>query len=91
MFRLAAAVAFGSVAFLGAASAQAPVSFHRDVRPILEKRCSGCHQPAIRGGKLSVVTYAALKSGGVSGAGFVSGKPADSPCVVKNHAKVRRV
>lgn len=55
------------------------VSFHRDVRPILAKRCQGCHFPGNRSGKLSVVTYAALKSGGIAGAGFVSGKPADSP------------
>lgn len=59
--------------------ASRPVSFHNQVRPILMKRCSGCHQPAARGGKLSVATYAALKSGGIAGAGFVSGKPADSP------------
>lgn len=70
-------------ASLSAALAQnAPgraVSYHQDVRPILEKRCSGCHQPAIRSGKLSLSTYAAVKSGGIAGAGFVSGKPADSP------------
>ena len=66
---------------LGACSAraEAPVSFYKDVRPILQKNCSGCHQPSIREGKLNVVTYAALKSGGTAGAAFVSGKPADSP------------
>jgi WD40 repeat protein len=55
------------------------VSFHQQVQPILQKRCTGCHQPAVRSGKLSVVTYAALKSGGVTGPGFVTGKPEDSP------------
>jgi WD40 repeat protein len=55
------------------------VSFHNEIRPILMKRCSGCHQPASRSGKLSVASYAALKSGGIAGPGFVSGKPADSP------------
>ena len=63
----------------GPGSAQGAASFHRDVRPILQRRCAGCHQPAIRSGKLSLVTFAAAKSGGIAGAGFVSGKPADSP------------
>jgi WD40 repeat protein len=55
------------------------VSFFRDVRPILEKHCTGCHQPSSRAGKLSVSSYAALKSGGTLGPGFVTGRPADSP------------
>ena len=64
-----------------AAAAKPPsqVSFHKEVYPILARQCAGCHQPASRSGKLSVVSYAALKSGGLAGAGFVSGKPADSP------------
>lgn len=61
------------------APAQAPVSYSRQVRPILARRCAGCHQPAVRSGKLSVATYAALKSGGTLGPSFVSGRPADSP------------
>ena len=75
-------VGIGSVGLLCTAqpaSAQGKVSFHKDVRPILQTKCAGCHQPSIRSGKLSVVTYAALKSGGVAGPSFVSGKPADSP------------
>jgi WD40 repeat protein len=63
----------------GQARTEPAVSFTRDVRPILQRKCDGCHQPAVRSGKLNVVTYAALKSGGVAGAAFVSGKPADSP------------
>ncbi len=62
-----------------AAHAETPVSFTRDVRPILQKHCSGCHQPSVREGKLSVVTYAALKSGGTAGPAFITGKPSDSP------------
>jgi WD40 repeat protein len=73
-----AATALGAL-FAAPARAQAPVSFHKDVRPILMKRCAGCHQPSSRSGKFSVTSYAAVKSGGVSGAGFVSGKPGDSP------------
>jgi hypothetical protein len=61
------------------AGAEAKVSFTKDVVPILQRRCSGCHSATVRSGKLSVVTYAALKSGGIAGPSFVSGKPADSP------------
>jgi len=74
---LAAATAAGALA--PAMGAEPVVSFHRDVRPILQKRCDGCHFPANRSGKLSLLTFAAVKSGGVSGPGFVSGRPADSP------------
>lgn len=66
-------------AFSQAPAGGKTVSFHRDVRPILARRCQGCHFPGNRSGKLSVVTYAALKSGGIAGPGLVSGKPADSP------------
>jgi WD40 repeat protein len=48
------------------------------VRPILQRRCQGCHQPAKPGGKLDVTTFAALLAGGKRGAGFVAGSPAES-------------
>jgi len=59
------------------APAQA-VSFHKDVKPILERRCQGCHQPAKQGGKLDLTGYDALKAGGKKSAGFVPGKPGES-------------
>lgn len=55
-----------------------PVSYYRDVRPILQRHCSGCHQPAKAGGKFSLTTFADFKKGGENGAGFVVGKPDDS-------------
>ena len=54
------------------------VSFYRDVRPILQKRCQGCHQPLSQGGKLILTSYEAFKAGGSSGASFVPGRPDDS-------------
>ena len=57
------------------------VSFHKEVRPILERRCQGCHQPAKQGGKLDVTSYEALKAGGKKSGGFVPGKPAESRLV----------
>jgi WD40 repeat protein len=55
-----------------------PVSFYKEVRPILRKRCQGCHQPATQGGKLVVTNYAAFKAGGASGVSFVPGRPQES-------------
>jgi WD40 repeat protein len=47
-------------------------SYYRDVRPILQQHCQGCHQPARPQGGLVLTSHAALL------------KPADSgdPCVV---------
>lgn len=58
-----------------------PVSFHRQVRPILQRHCQGCHQPAKKLGKLDLTTYAALKAGGDNGESFTPGKPDESTLV----------
>ena len=39
------------------AEAPAPVSFYRQVRPLLQRTCSGCHQPAKASGKLLLTNY----------------------------------
>lgn len=64
-----------------AKKAAEPVSFYRQVRPILQRTCSGCHQPAKAGGKLVLTSYAGLQKGGDNGAGVIAGKPDDSPLV----------
>jgi WD40 repeat protein/mono/diheme cytochrome c family protein len=56
----------------------APVSYYRQVRPQLQRHCSGCHQPAKDGGKLVITSFADFQKGGESGATFVPGKPDDS-------------
>jgi mono/diheme cytochrome c family protein len=65
----------------GAAAAAGPVSFQKQVQPILQRRCQGCHQPANRSGKLVVTTYAFLKAGGDHGPAFMAGKPDQSVIV----------
>jgi WD40 repeat protein len=60
---------------------QGPVSFYRHVRPILQRSCSGCHQPAKRGGGLLLTSYEGVKKGGEAGPAFVAGKPDDSTIV----------
>jgi hypothetical protein len=55
----------------GVGGAGEPVSFSQDVYPILDFRCSSCHNPIIRDGRLDVTSYATLMTGGISG-----------PCVI---------
>jgi WD40 repeat protein len=55
------------------------VSFYRQVRPILQSRCQGCHQPSKAGGDLVLTSVAAmLRKGESELAGVVPGKPAES-------------
>ncbi|HEY1603065.1 MAG TPA: c-type cytochrome domain-containing protein [Pirellulales bacterium] len=55
------------------------VSFYRDIRPLLQDRCQGCHQPAKQLGGLVMTSYERIKKGGESGApGVVAGKPEES-------------
>ena len=55
-----------------------PVSYSKDIRPLLQKHCQGCHQPAKRGGDLLLTSYAQLTKGGETGPGVVPGKPDES-------------
>ena len=49
------------------AQAAADSSYFRDVRPLLQRQCQGCHQPSIKSGNLDLTTYDALKKGGKRG------------------------
>ncbi len=44
----------------------AAVSYYRDIRPVLQQHCQGCHQPAKRGGEYVMTSYAGLLKGGES-------------------------
>ncbi len=59
----------------------APVSFARQVMPILQRKCQGCHQPAKAQGKLDLTSFEALLKGGKTGAGVELGKPDESTLV----------
>ncbi|HUQ69643.1 MAG TPA: c-type cytochrome domain-containing protein [Planctomycetaceae bacterium] len=76
-------IVFGSLASAedakpATADAAKPVSYYRQVRPLLQRHCSGCHQPAKDGGKLVLTSVESFQKGGENGAGFVAGKPDDS-------------
>jgi mono/diheme cytochrome c family protein len=51
-------LAFAYCATVAAAAAEPPVSFTRDVRPILAQRCQVCHQERNSSGGLSLSNYA---------------------------------
>jgi len=53
-------------------------SYTRDVRPILDKSCTSCHQPASKQSDLDLTTYAGLTAGGKRGQAFVAGLPDQS-------------
>ena len=62
----------------------AKVSYFRDVRPVLQEHCQGCHQPAKRSGEYVMTPFAALLKGGESGdAAIVPGKPEESNLVAQ--------
>lgn len=58
--------------------ANTPVSFYKQIKPILQKRCQGCHQPASQGGKLILTSYETFKAGGSNGISFKPGRAEDS-------------
>ncbi|MGI9455154.1 MAG: c-type cytochrome domain-containing protein, partial [Aeoliella sp.] len=57
----------------------APLSFARDVRPILRAHCVGCHQPAKAGGEYVMTSYSSLRVSGDSGESpIAAGEPEES-------------
>ena len=64
---------------LGQALGQAPVSFVRDIAPMLVKQCQGCHGPKKVEGGYRVDTFESLLKAGKSDApAVVKGKPTES-------------
>ena len=57
------------------------MSFARQVLPVLQRKCQGCHQPAKANGKLDLTIFAAIQAGGKSGNGFEPGKPDESALI----------
>lgn len=62
----------------------APVSYYREVRPILQQRCQGCHQPAkAQGGYIMTSHAELLKKSNTDRAGVVPGRPEASELVAQ--------
>lgn len=65
-------------------AADEPVSFHKQVAPVLQAKCQGCHQPAKASGKYVMTDFAKLLGGGESEeASIVPGKPDESNLVAQ--------
>ncbi len=62
--------------------ANTAISYYKDVRPILQQHCQGCHQPAKAQGGYVMTDYPNLfKKTEKEAIGVVAGKPADSELV----------
>jgi WD40 repeat protein len=66
------------VTTLAAHAAEKPVSYYRDLVPVLKRSCTGCHHPGKLKGELDLTTHAAFAKGGKHGAGFKPGNIKDS-------------
>jgi len=59
-----------------AAAVAAKVSYYREIRPIFQARCHGCHQPAKQSGEYMMTTHEGLLAAGESGeAAIAPGDP----------------
>lgn len=54
------------------------VNFKKDIKPIFDKSCVGCHNKEDKDGKLDLSTIAGIKRGGQSGKLFLAGKGSKS-------------
>jgi WD domain, G-beta repeat/Planctomycete cytochrome C len=77
---LAASVAFVFIVAPSLADETAkPISYYKDIRPILQQHCLGCHQPAKAGGSYVMTLHAELfKPGNTGKEPIVKGKPDES-------------
>jgi WD40 repeat protein len=72
---LLASLMLGSV---GAQKPPAAVSYFRDIRPVIQRSCQGCHQPAMKSGGLDLTQYESFTAGGNKGPALKAGAPQDS-------------
>lgn len=54
------------------------ISYFKQIRPILQANCQGCHQPAKRGGDYEMTQFANLLAGGESGEPAIVAGQADA-------------
>ncbi|HEV8607356.1 MAG TPA: c-type cytochrome domain-containing protein [Tepidisphaeraceae bacterium] len=64
-----------------AAEALKPISYQKDVMPILTASCIGCHSPEKKKGGLDMSSFGAMAKGGKEGVAFVAGQPDKSKII----------
>ncbi len=70
-----------SIADLCAQQPGAEVSYFREIRPIIQRTCQGCHQPAMKSAALDLTRYEGFAAGGSKGPAFKAGAPQESVVV----------
>src|SRR2546423_11943094 len=45
-------------------------SYFREIRPVLQRQCQGCHQPNLKSSNLDLTSYEGLVAGGKHGPGL---------------------
>lgn len=60
------------ILLLATGSLAAQPSYFREIRPILQKQCQGCHQPANKMSDLDVTSFDAFKKGGKRGSAIAT-------------------
>jgi mono/diheme cytochrome c family protein len=81
-----------AVAWSGALAAEEQVSYNLDVQPILQSRCSACHQPGGQGYQtsgLDLTSYEGLMQGTKYGPIVVPGDPLTSNLIVLVEGRAR--
>src|SRR5271165_2924813 len=44
-------------------------SYFRDIRPVIQRQCQGCHQPNLKSSNLDLTSFEGFQSGGKHGPG----------------------
>jgi WD40 repeat protein len=68
---------------------QTKLDYAKDVFPVLQKYCVGCHNADDMQGGLDMSDFAAFKSGGKKGAAFVAGKSGESRMILMRDGRVK--
>src|SRR5260221_10471936 len=79
-------VPIGSLIAAAAAPAANPgakVSYYREIRPILQANCQGCHQPAKAKGGFAMTDFKKLLAGGDSEGKAIVPKEPDQSSILK--------
>ena len=63
---------------LSLGAAETPISYHEDIKPLLQRHCQACHQPANQQAGLLLTSYKGLVDGGRKGSAVMAGKPDES-------------
>ncbi|MDP8980223.1 MAG: WD40 repeat domain-containing protein [Acidobacteriota bacterium] len=53
---------------MGGLAVAGDVSYFRDVRPVIQRQCQGCHQPNMKSSDLDLTSYEGFQKGGKRGA-----------------------